>query len=89
MGSLSSRASSAASTPKIVYVNTPSVSTNDTGQDENETNNEIDDALSASEERSEDLLRRKRGTLGTIQTSLGGVLNDITSQVQRKTLLGE
>lgn len=40
-------------------------------------------------QRRQNLLRRDRGVLGTVNTSLGGVLSDRTNTAQRKTLLGE
>ncbi|MGB1077271.1 MAG: hypothetical protein ACPG05_03110 [Bdellovibrionales bacterium] len=43
----------------------------------------------SSEARSENLLRRNRGTFGTILTGFRGVLSANEGQQKRKTLLGE
>ena len=44
---------------------------------------------SASEQRTQNLLRRHRGRLGTIQTGFRGLLSQTVTDKQRKTLLGD
>lgn len=97
MGSLSSRPKVPANTaPQVVFVpsstNTGTVaasaSSQSTGGDTGSAA-EGNDAGNSAESRTESLLRRNRGRLGTVLTGLSGVLNPVRSEGQKKTLLGE
>lgn len=98
MGSLSSRPS----TPQIVYVPTSTNSSasasnnavteaSSNSAEESATSTQSTDTEALAEEiRTEDLLRRDRGRVGTVQTSFSGLLtSDNKNQAGRKTLLGE
>ena len=84
MGSLSSRPK-VPSTQPVVIVQNPTPTTGATTTVETVE----DPSQSASEARSENLLSRRRGRLGTVNTSLRGILQTVGSAVSRKTLLGE
>lgn len=88
MGSLSSRPS-VPSQPQVVYM--PQAVSSPTATQTTSSKSEVisDKSESASETRSESLLRRNRGRLGTIKTGFSGLLSSIDSSAQRKTLLGE
>lgn len=86
MGSISSRPK--VPEPQVVYVpatpSTPSVSTTTEGSGDSTSTSEE----RARETRTQNLLQRNRGRLGTILSGFRGVLNASNSS-QRKTLLGE
>lgn len=96
MGSLSSRPKVPANTaPQVVFVpsstNTGTVASSVSSQSTGDTGSaaEGNDAGNSAESRTESLLRRNRGRLGTVLTGLSGVLNPVRSEGQKKTLLGE
>lgn len=75
-------ARSSSSNPQVVQVTkTVSQSAADAASD----NAQAD----AAEERRQNLLRRDRGVLGTVQTSLRGLLGSNENTPARKSLLGE
>jgi len=82
MGSLSYRPK-VPTGPSVVYITQPTTTTTTTSTDSAES------VFNASEARTESLLRRSRGRLGTIQTSLKGLLSANDESKPRKTLLGE
>jgi hypothetical protein len=81
MGSLSSSAKAPSQSPKVVYVPAPTIT-------ETKITAEDSEAI-AGKAREESLLRRARGRLGTVATSLSGFLSESESKNTRKTLLGE
>ncbi len=83
MGSLS--APPRAPQTSVVYT-APAAITPTTPQD---TTTPTTPAPTASEIRTQNLLQRDRGRLGTITTSLRGLLAPAVPQGQKKTLLGE
>lgn len=83
MGSLSPPARPAPA-PQIIYV--PAAPANTQAQ-QAATEQAAEEA--AAEQRTDNLLRRGRGRMGTIQTSFRGLLAAATPPEQRKTLLGE
>jgi hypothetical protein len=84
MGSLSSRPK-VPSAPQVVYVPQPTTPTSSPDPVDTVTNSE---AVSK-EAREENLLRRSRGTAGTVLTGFRGLLETIGGNQSRKTLLGE
>lgn len=75
--------------PTIQYISPPApVITSSVSEPESSKKT---DAQIAAESRTESLLRRTRGRLGTITTSFRGFLDssDKENTAQRKTLLGE
>ncbi len=90
MGSLSSRPSVPAQ-PQVIFVPTQTTTTTSTATPSTETYSQSSEELpqSASEARTESLLRRSRGRFGTVQTSLRGLLGLSSADAGRKTLLGE
>lgn len=80
MGSLSSSAK--APSPQVVYAPAPSI-TSDKASEADDS-----DAVAA-KAREDSLLRRARGRLGTVATSLQGFLSEGDKSEKRKTLLGE
>lgn len=80
MGSLKS-GPKAPSTPQVVYVPTPVTAVETVIQPSAEEN--------AAMARTQSLLSRSRGRLGTIATSFRGFLSEKETGVKRKTLLGE
>lgn len=89
MGSLSSTPRVQASAPQVVFVPQNQTSVSQTAAINADTLAQENPAEeSASQTRSENLLRRNRGRLGTVRTGLSGVLQPEAQNV-RKTLLGE
>ena len=86
MGSINSR-SQLPATPTYTSVSAPATTTSTTTSSEPVKT----DAQLATEGRTDSLLRRSRGTLGTIFTSFKGFLtpSDTNNTNGRKTLLGE
>lgn len=84
MGSLTKRPKIPKQVPpvKTVYVSAPT----EAEATANET--ETSEAQASSEARTESLLRRTRGRLGTVFTGFKGLLSE-GEQSARKTLLGE
>lgn len=99
MGSLSSRPSVPAVQPQVIFVpaqtttqSTLQTSSSSSGGDASAgsgSDGAAAAAQTASEARTSSLLGRNRGRLGTIQTSLRGLLGLADTSGQRKTLLGE
>lgn len=83
MGSLSSSAK-APPRPQVAYVPTPTATTTAIANEPVQ-----EDTAKESEEREGNLLRRARGRLGTVATSLHGFLSEGEKNTSRKTLLGE
>ncbi|MBX2834769.1 MAG: hypothetical protein KTR28_07340 [Micavibrio sp.] len=84
MGSMSSRPNvPSMPTSQVVYVPTTPTTPTPTSHSDDEGKK------TASEVRSENLLRRNRGTFGTVTTSLRGLVGLSTPSSERKTLLGE
>lgn len=85
MGSINSRPKAPAVQPSSVTTVTPTV-TPSTVSTPTKTSEEL-----ASESRTESLLRRSRGRLGTVLTGFKGFLSSSNQgeEVSRKTLLGE
>lgn len=92
MGSLSSRPTVPATSQIVLasptattIASTPSAS----ASTDSNSDTFIDTAQSETEVRSNNLLRRDRGTTGTIITSFRGLLGGATETEGRKSLLGE
>lgn len=85
MGSLVSRPKVPKYTPPVqtVYVPATTTSTQSTGSDSGNA------GPSDSDLRSQSLLSRDRGRLGTIETGFRGLLGLSNNEDQRKTLLGQ
>jgi len=83
--------SKAPSSPTTIIQSVPTSTVSTVAQTSSTASEETSQSsdVLASEARSESLLRRNRGRLGTILTGFNGVLSDKTSTTQRKTLLGE
>lgn len=68
--------------PQIIYYTPPALPV-DTGPGEEEKTEAVN------KEREQNLLRRARGTLGTVMTGFRGLLAQSDPSGQRKSLLGE
>ncbi len=91
MGIISNKAKApkTVAAPVVIPASTPTVST--TSTELTTTNPVKTDTEIASEARSQSLLNRSRGRLGTVLTSFRGLLSDKADDFDppRKTLLGE
>jgi len=72
-----------ASAPQVIYYTSPPPTPADPGPSEEEK------IAAVNKEREQNLLRRGRGTLGTIMNGFRGLLSQSNPANQRKSLLGE
>ncbi len=81
--------------PSVQYVVSNPTSTSSTTDSATstatDTSTQADESQISSELRTESLLRRSRGRLGTVTSSFRGFLDSVgnTAETARKTLLGE
>ncbi|MDY0029497.1 MAG: hypothetical protein RBR86_06095 [Pseudobdellovibrionaceae bacterium] len=87
MGAFSSKPKAPKSSPTVVYY-VPTTTGNTSSTPDTSSGVEADPAEVAAT-RAENVLRRKRGVVGNVLTSLRGVLENGSASVARKTLLGE
>lgn len=69
--------------PQVIYYTPPPSTPTDTGPSEQEKIEAVN------KERESNLLRRARGTLGTVMNGFRGLLSQSNESGQRKSLLGE
>ncbi len=89
MGSLSSRPKIPKVPPRTAVAYVPQSSSTITRVADPAQDIAAQTPQSESDMRKSNLLRRKRGRLGTIRTGFRGLLSQIVSKRPRKTLLGE
>ena len=95
MGGLTSSPNIPKPQPQVIYVRqpnaapTPSPSANTSADNTSNDGGSESEASNGSVVRRQSLIERERGRFGTVTTGFRGLLNAVSSDAQRKTLLGE